>query len=166
MHSVASNLSLVFGPYSSFLQGISCLQTLVLMVELFRWFPSSTFILPPVSPILSLLDLLSVGKGFLIKKVLNEMKFCIYLLCLKFWDPVLFLYRLLQDVSIYLLMERLEYFLTRIIFLSMGEPFLIPTEKRFLCSIKISLVCFWDLIVSAIWSLNFFPNRFVMFLQK
>ena len=46
----------------------------------------------------------------------------------KFWDPVLFLSRLLQNVSIFLLMERLEYFLIRITFLSMGEPFLIPTE--------------------------------------
>ena len=46
----------------------------------------------------------------------------------KFWDPVLFLSRLLQNVSIFLLMERLKYFLIRIIFLSMGEPFLVSTE--------------------------------------
>ena len=40
--------------------------------------------------------------------------------------------RLLQNISIFLLMERLEYFLIRIIFLSMGEPLLIPTELLFL----------------------------------
>ena len=44
--------SLVFGPHSCFLQGISFLQTPLLMVELFWWFPSSTSLLPPVSPIL------------------------------------------------------------------------------------------------------------------
>ena len=73
-----------------------------------------------------------VGKGFLTEKVLNEVGFCILLLCPKSWDPVLFLSRLQQNVSIFLPMERLEYFLTRIIFLSMGEPFLIPTELVFL----------------------------------
>ena len=33
-------------------------------------------------------------------------------------------------------------------------------EKDFLCSIKISLAYFLDLIVSAIWFLDFFPNRY------
>ena len=40
-----------------------------------------------------------------------------------------------KNVSIFLLMERLEYLLyllTRIILLSMGEPFLIPTDLVFL----------------------------------
>ena len=73
-----------------------------------------------------------VRKRYLTEKVLNEVGFCILLLCPKSWDPVLFLSRLLQNVSIFLPMERLEYFLTRIIFLSMGEPFLIPTELVFL----------------------------------
>ena len=73
-----------------------------------------------------------VGKRFLTENVLNEVGFCILLLCPKSWDPVLFLSRLLQNVSIFLPMEPLEYFLTRIIFLSMGEPFLIPTELVFL----------------------------------
>ena len=77
MNSVASNLSLVFGPHPSFLQGISCLQTPLFMVELFWWLPSSTFLLPPVSPILPLLNSLLVGEGFLTKIVLNEMEFCI-----------------------------------------------------------------------------------------
>ena len=54
------------------------------------------------------------------------------LLCPKFWVPVLLSSRLLQNTSIFLLMERLEYFLTRIIFLSMGEFFLILTELVFL----------------------------------
>ena len=44
-HSVAANLSLVFGPHPSFLHGISCLQTPLFMVELFWWLPSSTFLL-------------------------------------------------------------------------------------------------------------------------
>ena len=33
-------------------------------------------------------------------------------------------------------------------------------EKGFLCFIKISFVCFFDLIVSAIWFLNFFLNKY------
>ena len=33
-------------------------------------------------------------------------------------------------------------------------------EKGFLCSIKISLVCFLDLMLSAICFLNFFKNRY------
>ena len=33
-------------------------------------------------------------------------------------------------------------------------------EKDFLCSIKISLAYFLDLIVSTIWFLDFFPNRY------
>ena len=75
---------------------------------------------------------LLVEEGHLIEKVLNEMEFCIFLQCLKFWDPVLFLSMLLQNVSIFPLMERLEDFLIRIIFLSMGKLFLIPTELVFL----------------------------------
>ena len=85
-----------------------------------------------VSPIMHLLDSLLVGKEFLTVKVLNVMKFCIILLCPKVWDPVLFSSRLLQNVSVFLLMEQLECFLARIIFLSMGEPFLIPNELVFL----------------------------------
>ena len=52
------------------------------------------------------------------------------------WDFVSIYYdqnfRILCYFSIFLLMGRLEYFLTRIIFLSMGEFFLIPTEFVFL----------------------------------
>ena len=117
--SVASNLSVVLGPNPSFLQGISCLQTSFLMVELFWWLPSSTFLLLQVSPILPFLDLRLVGKGFLTEKVLDDMKYCILLICQKFWNPVLFSSRLLQNVLIYLLIAHLQYFLTRIIFLSM-----------------------------------------------
>ena len=79
-HSVVSKLSLVFGPHSSFLQGISCLQTPLLMVELFRWLSSLIFLLPPVSPIRPILDSVLVEKGFLTEKVLNEKEFCILLL--------------------------------------------------------------------------------------
>ena len=42
---------------------------------------------------------------------------------------LLFLPRLPQNVLIFLLIE--HYFLTKIISLSMGEPFLIPTESFF-----------------------------------
>ena len=119
MHSVASNLSLVFDPHPSFLQGISCLQTPLLIVEFFGWlFPVSTHYW--------------LGREFLTEKVLNEMEFRILLLCPKFWDPMLFSSRFLQNISVFLLMEHLEFFLTRIIFLSMGEFFLIPTELVFL----------------------------------
>ena len=79
------------------------------------------------------------GKRFLTKKVLNEMEFYILSLCSKFWDPVLFLSRLLQNVSIFLLMKRMEYLLTKIILLSMSEPFLILTElifSGFKCMLK------------------------------
>ena len=88
--SVASNLSLVLGPHPSFSQGISCLQTPLLRVDIFWWLLSSTFLLLPVSPILHLLDSRLVEKRFLTEKVLNEMEFCILLLCQKFWNPVLF----------------------------------------------------------------------------
>ena len=131
IHSVASNLSLVFGPHPSFLQGISCLQTPLFMVELFWWLPSSTFLLPPVSPILPLLNSLLVGEGFLTKMVLNEMEFCILLLCPKFWVPVLFLSRLQQNISIFLLMERLEYFMIRIIFFQWMNLLLFPLNWFF-----------------------------------
>ena len=128
MHSYISNLSLVFGTHPSILQGIICLQTSVLMVELFWWLPSSTFLLPPTSPILDLLDSLMVGKGFL-----TEMK----------WNLVSFYY--IQNFRIlcyfhagfykmfqsFLRMERLEYFLKKIFFISMSELFLIPTELVF-----------------------------------
>ena len=96
------------------------------------WLPSLTFFLPPVPTIRLLLDSLLVGKGFLTEKVLNEMELCILLLCPKFWDPVLLWYKLLQTISVFLPMERMEYFLTRIIFLPMGESFLIPTKLVFL----------------------------------
>ena len=36
-------------------------------------------------------------------------------------------------------------------------------EKGFLYSIKISWVCFLDLMLSAIWFLNFFPNRYLSY---
>ena len=62
----------------------------------------------------------------------NEMEFCILLQCRKFCDPVLFSSRLLQNVSFFLLIKRLEYLLTRKIILSMGETFLIPAELVFL----------------------------------
>ena len=139
MHLVASNLSLVFGSYRSFLQGISYLQTPLLMVEFFWCLLCSSFLLLSVSPILPLLDSIMFGKRFLTKKVLNEMEFYILSLCSKFWDSVLFLSRLLQNVSIFLLMKRMEYLLTRIILLSMSEPFLILTElifSGFKCMLK------------------------------
>ena len=78
IHSVASNLSLLFDLHPSFLQGLSYLQTPLLMVELFWWLPLATFLLRPVSPILSLLDSLLVGKGFLTENILNEMEFCTF----------------------------------------------------------------------------------------
>ena len=108
------------------------LQTPLLMVEIFWWLSSSIFLLPPVSPTLSLLDSELAAKRFLTEKVLNEMEFRILLLCPKLWDPALFSSRLLQNVLIFLLMERLGYILVRIIFLSMGESFLILTELVFL----------------------------------
>ena len=120
-HTVVSNLSLVFGPYPSFLEGISFVQTPFLMDKLLWWLPSLTFLLPPFSPILPLLDSLLVGKGFLTEEVLNERKFCILLQCPKSWDPVLFSSRVLRNISIFQLMERQGYFLTRIIFFSMAQ---------------------------------------------
>ena len=120
-YSVASNLSLVFGPHFFCLQRISCLQTPYLIAELFWWLPSSIFPLSPVSPILVLLDSLLGGKGLLTEKTLNEMKFFILLQCPKFWDNLCYYSSsLLQNVSTFLLMERMEYFLARIIFLSMA----------------------------------------------
>ena len=83
----------------------------------------------------SLLNSLLTGKGFLTKKVLNEMGFCILLLCPKFWDLLLFSSKLPLSDSIFLLMERPGNFLTRINFLSVGETFLIPFELDFLDSI-------------------------------
>ena len=62
------------------------------------------------------------------------MEFSILLLCPKFLYTMLFSYRLLQNVSDFLIMERLGYFVTRIIFLSMGESFLIFSELVFLNS--------------------------------
>ena len=102
--------------------------------ELFWWLLLSTFLLPPDSLILPFHDSQLVGKGYLTVKVLNEMGFCILLLCPKPCDPVLFSCRLLQNFSIFLLMERLGCFLTTLIFLSIGGPFLISTELAFLNS--------------------------------
>ena len=131
MHYVTSNLSLVFGPHPSFLQGISCLQILFLWLNFSDGAPFFNISSTSSFTNSSLLGSLFAGKGSLTVKVLNEKEFCILLLCPKLWSPVLFSFKLLQNVPIFLLMERLEYFLTRIISLSMGEPFLIPTEFFF-----------------------------------
>ena len=133
-YGIKANLSPAFGIHASFLQGIRCSETPLLMVELFWWLLLSTFLLPPDSLIFPFHDSQLVGKGYLTVKVLNEMGFCILLLCPKPCDPVLFSCRLLQNVSIFLLMERLGCFLTTLIFLSIGGPFLISTELAFLNS--------------------------------
>lgn len=103
-------------------------------VELFWWLPFSGFLLAPVSPIPPHPESLLAGKGFFNEKVFSKMEFCILLLCPKSWNPMLFSSKLLQHFLIFLLIERLEHFLARIIFSSMDEPFLIPTELIFLDS--------------------------------
>ena len=82
-YGIKANLSPAFGIHASFLQGIRCSETPLLMVELFWWLLLSTFLLPPDSLIFPFHDSQLVGKGYLTVKVLNEMGFCILLLCPK-----------------------------------------------------------------------------------
>ena len=114
MHSVVSNLSLVFGPRSSFLQGISCLQTPLLIVELSWWLHFQHFFYLQFHQFLPFFTQYWFGRDFWLKRFWMKWNFVSF-----YYDSMLFSSKLLQNVSIFLLMEPLEYFLTRIIFLSM-----------------------------------------------
>ena len=103
-------------PLSFFFTGNNLLTNYPFNGWTFLMVPLFNISFTSVSAIVHLLDSLLVGKEFLTVKVLNVMKFCITLLCPKVWDPVLFSSRLLQNVSVFLLMEQLECFLARIIF--------------------------------------------------